>query len=66
MKSALKHILSIDLRDEKIFPTCGSLFQLTSELAGVGGDVGFVKNDFYIQTNYPIMEDVVSKIGIFL
>ncbi|KAJ8972153.1 hypothetical protein NQ314_000379 [Rhamnusium bicolor] len=39
LKSALKHVLSVDLRDDLIFPSSGSLFQLTSEVAGIGGDV---------------------------
>lgn len=64
LKSALRHILSIDLRDDVIFPTCGSLFQLTSEYAGVGGDVGFVKNDAFIQTNYSLMEDIVLQASV--
>lgn len=61
LKSALRHILSIDLRDELIFPTCGSLFQLTTEFAGLGGDVGFIKNDFYVQGNYSVVEDFVLQ-----
>jgi len=62
-KSALRHILSIDLRDDNIFPSCGSLFQLTSEFAGVGGDVGFIKNDAFVQTNFPlpVINDVVLQ-----
>lgn len=61
MKSALKHVLSVDLRDEKIFPTCGTLFQLSTEFAGVGGDVGFFKNDFYIQGNYGFCDGIVVQ-----
>ncbi|XP_025829275.1 sorting and assembly machinery component 50 homolog B-like [Agrilus planipennis] len=60
LKSALRHILSVDLRDELIFPSCGTLFQLTTEFAGLGGNVGFLKNDAYLQTNYSIAEDFVS------
>lgn len=59
LKSALKHILSLDLRDDFIFPSSGSLFQVTSEFAGVGGDVGFIKNDLFLQTNVSILEDFV-------
>lgn len=70
LKSALRHILSIDLRDEPIFPSCGSLFQVTSEFAGLGGDVGFVKNEAFVQGNYSLYEDYVSQIlllkGIFV
>ncbi|XP_019869907.1 sorting and assembly machinery component 50 homolog [Aethina tumida] len=61
LKSALKHILSLDLRDDFIFPSSGSLFQVTSEFAGVGGDVGFIKNDLFLQTNVSILEDFVVQ-----
>ncbi|CAG9862329.1 unnamed protein product [Phyllotreta striolata] len=61
LKSSLKHILALDLRDETIFPTTGSLVQLTSEYAGVGGDVGFLKNDVFVQTNYSILPDIVLQ-----
>lgn len=64
LKSALRHILSVDLRDDTIFPSCGSLFKLTSEYAGAGGDVGFIKNDAFIQTNYSIVEDFVLQASI--
>ncbi|CAH0549617.1 unnamed protein product [Brassicogethes aeneus] len=61
LKSALRHILSMDLRDDLIFPTQGSLFELTSEFAGLGGDVGFIKNKFTFQSNYSVMEDIVFQ-----
>ncbi|KAJ8982214.1 hypothetical protein NQ317_013516 [Molorchus minor] len=61
LKSSLRHVLSVDLRDDVIFPTSGSLFQLTSEVAGVGGDVGYLRNDFFLQSNYSIWEDVVLQ-----
>lgn len=60
LKSAIKHSVSIDQRDHKIFPTSGSYFVLTSEFAGLGGNVGFLKNDALIQTNYSIVKDIVS------
>nr|CAH7753791.1 unnamed protein product [Callosobruchus chinensis] len=61
LKSALRHVLSVDLRDDIIFPTSGGLFKLTSEVAGLGGDVGFCKNEFFIQSNYSLMDDVVVQ-----
>ena len=60
MKSALQHTLSIDLRDDHIFPSCGSLTHLITEIAGLGGDVGFIKNELYLQGNYPLTRDSVS------
>ncbi|XP_018571936.1 sorting and assembly machinery component 50 homolog [Anoplophora glabripennis] len=61
LKSALRHILACDLRDDLIFPSTGSLFQVTSEVAGVGGDVGFLKNDVFLQGNYSVLEDIVIQ-----
>lgn len=61
LKSALRHILSVDVRDDNIFPSCGSLFKYTTEVAGAGGDVGFVKNDVYLQTNMSLIGDCVLQ-----
>lgn len=61
LKSAFKHILSVDLRDDLIFPSSGALFQMTSELAGAGGNVGYLRNDFFLQGNYSILKDAVSN-----
>lgn len=43
-----------------IFPSYGSLLQLTTEVAGLGGNVGYLKNDVFIQQNYSLIEDFVS------
>lgn len=61
LKSSLKHILSLDQRDETVFPTSGALFQITSELAGFGGDVGFLKNELFVQANYSLLDGVVLQ-----
>ncbi|KRT78801.1 hypothetical protein AMK59_6551, partial [Oryctes borbonicus] len=61
LKSALQHILTIDRRDDKIFPSCGSLFEYTVELAGLGGDVGFLRNDLYLQSNLSIVKDIILQ-----
>lgn len=53
--------MSLDQRDETVFPTSGSLFQLTSELAGFGGDVGFLKNELYVQTNFSPLDGIVLQ-----
>lgn len=60
LKSALRHIFSIDVRDDLIFPSYGGLFQLTTEVAGIGGNVGFLKNGVFIQQNYSLIDDFVS------
>lgn len=60
LKSALRHICSIDKRDDKVFPTSGSLVQFTTELAGLGGDIGFMKYGFTLQSNYTPLDFIVS------
>jgi len=57
LKSALKHILCVDRRDNAIFPTEGTLFRFSQEFAGLGGNIGFFKNELELQANLPVSED---------
>ncbi|KAL1502727.1 hypothetical protein ABEB36_007830 [Hypothenemus hampei] len=61
LKSSLKHILSMDIRDDLIFPSYGSLIEITSELAGLGGNIGFLKNELFFQDNYSLLDDIVVQ-----
>ena len=54
LKSALRHILCVDRRDNPVFPSEGSLFKLVQEYAGLGGDIGFFKNEIETQINVPM------------
>lgn len=60
LKSALRYIWTIDKRDCPIFPVSGSLMRLTTEMAGLGGDIGFLRNELAIQTNWSPHEYLVS------
>ncbi len=57
LKSALRHILCVDRRDNPIFPKEGTLFKLNQEFAGIGGNIGFFKNELELQANLPITDD---------
>lgn len=35
MKSAIRHIITLDGRDDRILPTIGNLLQFTTELSGI-------------------------------
>ncbi|KAL1123130.1 hypothetical protein AAG570_002218, partial [Ranatra chinensis] len=62
LKSALRHIVKYDARDSTIFPSCGTLASLSTEFAGLGGNVGFLKNEFAVQANLPLFsEDFVLQ-----
>lgn len=61
LKSAVRHILSYDTRDTNIFPNFGFLGQLTTEVAGLGGNIGFCKNELLLQKNIPLFSDFVLQ-----
>lgn len=61
VKSSLRHVIHFDNRDSTVFSTRGSLFRMVQELAGLGGDAGFVKHEVNYQMNLPIATDVVIQ-----
>ncbi|XP_015510804.2 sorting and assembly machinery component 50 homolog B isoform X1 [Neodiprion lecontei] len=63
LKSALRYIGCIDKRDSLIFPTTGSLIQFTTEVAGLGGNIGFIKNEFVMQSNWSPHEFATFQLG---
>lgn len=66
LKSSLKHILTVDKRDNPILPNYGSFFRLNQEYAGLGGDVGFLKHEIEYQVNQPIGNDFVYSLANYL
>ncbi|XP_029174044.1 sorting and assembly machinery component 50 homolog isoform X2 [Nylanderia fulva] len=64
LKSALRHIWTIDKRDSAIFPISGSLLRLTTEMAGLGGDIGFLKNELMMQSNWSPHEFLTFQLGL--
>lgn len=61
LKGSLRHILSVDRRDQSIFPRSGTLLRITSEYAGIGGNVNFFKNEAQFQGNIPLSDNVVFQ-----
>uniref|UniRef100_A0A6M2CZL0 Putative sorting and assembly machinery component 50 ovary overexpressed n=1 Tax=Rhipicephalus microplus TaxID=6941 RepID=A0A6M2CZL0_RHIMP len=61
LKSSIKHIVTMDRRDNSILPTEGGYFRLHQEFAGLGGDIGFVKHEAEYQLNVPIARDIVLQ-----
>ncbi|KAL5006426.1 hypothetical protein ScPMuIL_015232 [Solemya velum] len=58
------HSFVRDKRDDKILPTTGTLLKVVQEYAGLGGDVGFVKNDFEFQVNKSFFWDTVVQMSL--
>ncbi|XP_046382393.1 sorting and assembly machinery component 50 homolog B [Ischnura elegans] len=61
LKSAFRHIAVSDTRDAAVFPSTGTLFKVIQEVAGIGGDIGFLKNEVHYQHNRSLASDVVLQ-----
>ncbi|CAB3368540.1 Hypothetical predicted protein [Cloeon dipterum] len=61
MKSSLIHSITMDRRNKPVFPSSGTLIDITTEFAGLGGDVGFVKNEIKMQANVSLFKDFVLQ-----
>lgn len=61
LKSSLINSFVVDSRDSKVFPTSGGLVHLKTEFAGLGGDIGFFKNELFSQLNVPLPADITLQ-----
>ncbi|OUM59607.1 hypothetical protein PIROE2DRAFT_46898, partial [Piromyces sp. E2] len=65
-KSSLYYRYIKDTRNDQMLPSRGALFKFYQELAGLGGDVQFVKHEAETQWNIPLGKGFVSlRINIF-
>eukprot|EP00871_Galdieria_phlegrea_P004795 jgi/Galph1/5316/GphlegSOOS_G3992.1 len=60
LKSAIKHAYEIDTRDNPQAPTQGHCLSLHNELAGIGGNVRFLKQQLESQYHIPIGDSEIS------
>lgn len=61
MKSMVRHVLTVDHRDDAIFPTRGTWLQFSSEVAGLGGGVAHLKTELHAQANAQPLEELVLQ-----
>ncbi|XP_076336491.1 sorting and assembly machinery component 50 homolog A isoform X2 [Tachypleus tridentatus] len=61
LKSSIKHILTRDTRDNPVLPSAGTFLRLNQELAGLGGDIGFFKQEFEFQFNQNLGYDMILQ-----
>lgn len=61
LKCSIRHVAELDKRDAAVFPSCGHLFKLIQEFAGLGGDIGFLKHELQLQSNSSLFADVVLQ-----
>ena len=55
----LQHIFVRDRRNDHILPSDGYMLRIIQELAGLGGDVNFVKHEEEFQINKSLIYDTV-------
>lgn len=61
--SSLAQTLVYDVRDSRFNPTEGFVGRLSNELAGLGGNVRFLRNRFNAAQYYPIRKSVIGSIS---
>ena len=61
MALPFQHTLVTDTRDNRVLPSEGYLIKSTQEIAGLGGDVKYLKCEEDLQFNKSLFLDCVSK-----
>lgn len=62
LMSAVSQEISYDRRDSKINPTMGYVVGFGNDLAGLGGNISFLKNQIRGAYYYPVFDDVVIEV----
>mmetsp|Transcript_15867 Transcript_15867/g.30680 ORF Transcript_15867/g.30680 Transcript_15867/m.30680 type:complete len:479 (-) Transcript_15867:1132-2568(-) len=66
LKNSVFYTFTNDKRDNAFGPSRGSLLQLRTELAGLGGDAHFAKGELKVQQFLPILADVLPGVALGL
>jgi outer membrane protein insertion porin family len=64
LKSSIQHQYSFDTRNEQVFPSKGAYFKVLQELAGLGGDVQFLKNELHSQVLMELPHRMVLSLAL--
>eukprot|EP00160_Parvularia_atlantis_P020555 Unigene8571_Nuclearia_a/m.26250 Unigene8571_Nuclearia_a/g.26250 ORF Unigene8571_Nuclearia_a/g.26250 Unigene8571_Nuclearia_a/m.26250 type:complete len:378 (+) Unigene8571_Nuclearia_a:39-1172(+) len=64
LKSALRHELLHNRSDSLVMPTQGYQVRLTQELAGIGGDVNYLKHDLHTKAAVRLGWGISTSLGL--
>lgn len=64
LKSSIKHTWSRDTRDNRVLPSFGYMLKIVHELAGIGGDAKFLKQDVEVQLNKELPFDSTLQFSL--
>jgi len=62
LTSSVGYNLTYDLRDDVLLPTSGYIARLGQDLAGLGGDVSYLRTKLTTSWFYPMSEDLVGNL----
>ena len=62
--SSVGYILTYDTRDDITLPSTGVIMRGAQELAGLGGDIKYIKSSAKLAYFYPLTRDVVGNISL--
>ncbi len=62
--SAIGHTLVYDRRDSRFLPNEGYFLQLSQDLAGLGGDTRYLRNELRGEYYFPLTSEVVLSLGL--
>ena len=61
-RSSVGQTLTYDERDSRFQPTDGYIVELQNEIAGLGGDVRFLKNELRAAVHFLLTEDFIASV----
>lgn len=61
MASLLRHIASIDMRDNRIFPTRGAHMKCTTEYCGLGGNLSYLLGNLHAEVSFPLFAGLSAQ-----
>jgi outer membrane protein insertion porin family len=64
LKSVIRHTWAKDTRDSRVLPNTGYLIKAVQELAGLGGDINYWKQETELQANKKLAWDSVIQLSV--
>ncbi|KAJ9065438.1 hypothetical protein DSO57_1019618 [Entomophthora muscae] len=63
-KSSITHLFTHDTRNDSLLPSAGNYFRLAQELAGLKGDVRFLKTEVELQSSFAPLKGFALSLGL--
>lgn len=64
LSSIVGQTFTYDLRDSRLEPHSGWLVRFTQDIAGLGGDVRYLRNQLAYSYYYPLTDDLIANLAV--